>query len=68
MKAAAWLIPRGLQSGANLDGGRGMSRPMTKTLTLDDEDCIRNFVRTTLNRDERPILLAVGEQISGRSE
>jgi hypothetical protein len=45
-----------------------MSRPMTKTLILDDEDCIRNFVRTTLNRDERHILLAVGEQISGRSE
>jgi DNA-binding NtrC family response regulator len=39
-----------------------MNAPMTKTkiLVVDDEDCIRNLVQATLNRDGRHILLAVG--------
>jgi DNA-binding NtrC family response regulator len=39
-----------------------MAAPPTKTkiLVVDDEDCIRNLVQTTLNRDGRHILLAVG--------
>jgi DNA-binding NtrC family response regulator len=32
----------------------------TKILVVDDEDCIRNLVQTTLNRDGRHILLAAG--------
>ena len=32
----------------------------TKILVVDDEDCIRNLVQATLNRDGRHILLAVG--------
>ena len=39
-----------------------MKATMTKTkiLVVDDEDCIRNLVQTTLNRDGRHILLAAG--------
>jgi two-component system, OmpR family, response regulator MprA len=32
----------------------------TKILVVDDEDCIRNLVQTTLNRDGRHVLLAAG--------
>ena len=51
-----------MESGRPSDPGTERSTPITTTkiLVVDDEDYIRDLVQTTLNRDGRHILLAVG--------